>query len=76
MTDITITLSPEDIRALKVRTGKRSASAALKAWVANADPTRTAEQLRSALAQSIKEESTGKGRHARSGKEAIRWLEN
>ncbi len=76
MTNITITLSPDDIRALKVRTGKRSASAALKAWVANADPTHSLEQLRVALADSIKEETAGKGRRAKSGREAIRWLES
>ena len=69
MTNITIQLSPEDIRALKVRTGKRSASAALKAWIANADATRTTEQLRAALAQSGKEETAGKGRRFKSGRE-------
>lgn len=76
MTNITITLSPEDVRALKVRTGKRSTSAALKAWIANADPTHTVEQLRAALAQSGKEETAGKGRRFKSGREAIRWLES
>ncbi len=76
MTDITITLSAEDIRALKTRTGKRSAGAALKAWIVSADPTCTAEQLRAALLQSTKEESAGKGRRVKSGREAIRWLES
>lgn len=76
MTNITITLSPEDVRALKVRTGKRSASAALKAWIASADPTHTVEQLRSALTQSGKEEVAGKGRRFKSGREAVRWLES
>lgn len=75
-TNITIQLTPKDIRVLKARTGKRSAGAALKAWVANADPTHTAEELRAALAQSLKEESTGKGRRFTSGREAIRWLES
>lgn len=74
MTNITIELSPEDIRALKARTGKRSASAALKAWVANADSARTVKQLRTALADSIAEEVAGKGRRFRSGREAVRWL--
>jgi len=48
----------------------------LKAWIANADPTHTLVQLRAALAQSGKEETAGKGRRFKSGREAIRWLEN
>lgn len=76
MTSITVQLSPKDVRALKVRTGKRSASAALKAWIAAADPARTPEQLRAALSASTKEESKGKGRRFTSGREAIRWIES
>ena len=76
MTNITIELSPEDIRALKARTGKRSASAALKAWVANADTVRTVKQLRAALAPSIAEETAARGRRFKSGREAVRWLGN
>ncbi|MGE0115931.1 MAG: hypothetical protein AB7T07_13740 [Steroidobacteraceae bacterium] len=76
MTHITIQLSPKEVKALKLRTGKRSADAALKAWIASADPAHTIEQLRAALAQSIKEETAGKGRRFKSGREAIRWLES
>lgn len=74
MTSITIQLSPEEIRALKERTGKRTAGAALKAWVANADAQYTVLQLRSALAESAKEEAAGKGRRFKTGREAMRWL--
>lgn len=75
-TNVTIQLTPKDIRVLKARTGKRSAGAALKAWIANADPEHTTQELRAALTQSIKEESTGKGRRFTSGREAVRWLES
>jgi len=76
MTQLTVQLSSQEIRALKARTGKRTLGAALTAWIANADATHTTAQLRSALALSRKEESNGKGRRFKSGPEAIRWLEN
>ena len=76
MTDVTIQLSDGEIEALKARTGKRSATAALKAWAARANARRSAAQLRGALKDSLKEETTGKGRRFDSGREAIRWLEN
>ena len=76
MTSVTIELSPEEIRRLKSRTGKRTANAALKAWIAGADARRTVEQLRMALAQSRREEAEGNGRRFRSGRDALRWLES
>jgi hypothetical protein len=76
MTHITVQLSSQEVRALKNRTGKRTAGAALKAWIANADTAHTTAQLRSALTQSMKEESEGKGRRFKSGREAVRWLES
>ena len=76
LTHVTLELTPTEVRALKRRTGKRTANAALKAWIANADAPRTAAQLRHALTQSSKEESTGKGRRFKSGREAARWLES
>lgn len=76
MTSVTVQLSPKEIRRLKSRTGKRTANAALKAWIATADTLRTVEQLRMALAQSRKEEAEGKGRRFRSGRDALRWLES
>jgi hypothetical protein len=75
-THITVELSRDDVRALKRRTGKKTANAALKAWVANADTRYTHTQLKSALAKSLAEESKGKGRRFKSGREAIRWLES
>jgi hypothetical protein len=38
MTNATVQLSDQEIAALKARTGKRSAAAALKAWAARAIP--------------------------------------
>jgi hypothetical protein len=76
MTSVTIQSSPEEIRRLKLRTGKRTADAALKAWIASAGSHRTVEHLRMALAQSRKEEAEGKGRRFRSGRDALRWLES
>jgi len=75
-TNLTVELSPGEIRALKQRTGKRTASAALKAWISRANPTQTVAALKSALRQSMKEEALGKGRRFKSGRDAVRWLEN
>ncbi len=72
MTNVTVQLSDREIEALKARTGKRSAAAALKAWAARANAKRSAAELRAALRDS----SAGKGRHFASGREAIRWLES
>jgi hypothetical protein len=76
MTNVTVQLSDREIRALKERTGKRSTAAALKEWVARANPRRSAVELRIALRDSLKEEAAGKGRRFASGREAIRWLES
>jgi len=58
------------------RTGKKSPAAALKDCAGRANPTRARSELRAALKQSLKEESAGKGRRFRSGREAIQWLES
>jgi hypothetical protein len=76
MTNVTVQLSDREIEALKARTGKRNAAAALKAWAARANAKRSAAELRTALKDSLKEEATGKGRGFGSGREAIRWLES
>ncbi|HET9391750.1 MAG TPA: hypothetical protein VFO44_19040 [Steroidobacteraceae bacterium] len=76
MTNVTVQLSDREIKALKARTGKRSAAAALKAWAARANPRRSAAELRAALKESLEEEATSKGRGFTSGREAIRWLES
>jgi hypothetical protein len=76
MTNVTVELSEREIEALKARTGKRSAAAALKAWAARANAKRSAAELRAALKDSLKEEAAGKGRRFDSGREAIRWLES
>ena len=76
MTNVTVQLSDREIEALKARTGKRSAAAALKAWAARANAKRSAAELRAALKESLKEEAAGKGRRFDSGREAIRWLES
>jgi len=76
MTSVTVQRSKREIAALKARTGKRNAEAVLKAWAAHANPQHTAAELRAALRQSLKEEVVGKGTHFRTGREAIRWLEN
>jgi hypothetical protein len=65
-----------EIKALKGRTGKRNAEAALKAWAARASAERTSADLRAALKESLQEEAAGKGKRFRSGREAIRWLES
>jgi len=72
MATVVVELSPQDEKALKARTGERSAGAALKAWITRANPERTTAQLRA----SRKEEAKGKGRRFTSGREAIQWLEN
>ena len=76
MTNVTVQLSDREIQARKERTGKRSATAALKEWVARANAKRSAVELRTALKDSLKEEAAGKGRRFTSGREAIRWLES
>jgi hypothetical protein len=75
-THITVELSRDEVRALKKRTGKKTANAALKAWVANADAKYTSAQLKAALEKTLDEESKGKGRRFKSGREAVRWLES
>ena len=76
MTNVTVQLSDREIEALKSRTGKRSAAAALKAWAARANAKRSIADLRAALKDSLKEETAGKGRRFSTGREAIRWLES
>jgi hypothetical protein len=76
MTSVTVRLTDREIKMLKARTGERDASAALKAWVTRANPKRSTAELRAALRESLKEEAAGKGRTFRSGREALRWLEN
>jgi hypothetical protein len=76
MTNVTVQLSDREIEALKARTGKRSAEAALKAWAARANARHSAAELRAALKESLEEEAAGKGRSFASGREAIRWLES
>jgi hypothetical protein len=76
MTSVTVQLSEREIEALKARTGKRNAEAALKAWAARANAERTVAKLRAALKESLQEDAAGKGKSFRSGREAIRWLES
>jgi hypothetical protein len=76
MTSVTIQLNEQEIKALKDRTGKRNAEAALKAWAGRANAERTSASLRAALKESLQEETAGKGARFRSGREAIRWLES
>ena len=76
MTNVTVQLSDREIEALKTRTGKRSAAAALKAWAARANAKRSAAELRAALKESLNEEAAGKGGRFVSGREAIRWLKS
>jgi hypothetical protein len=76
MTNVTVRLSDREIEALKSRTGKRSAAAALKAWAARANAKRSIAEVRAALRDSLKEEAAGKGRRFSTGREAIRWLES
>lgn len=76
MASVTIQLTEQEIRALQARTGETTPEAALKAWAAYADPQYTTTQLRSALKESLKEETSGKGKHFDSGREAMGWLES
>jgi hypothetical protein len=76
MTIVTVQLSRREIEALKARTGKRSAAAALKAWAACANAKRSVAELRAALKDSLKEEADHNGRHFTSGRDAARWLES
>ena len=76
MTIVTVHLSDQQIKALKARTGERNAEAALKAWVVRANPKHSSAALKAALRESLKEETASKGHRFRSGREAIRWLEN
>jgi hypothetical protein len=76
MTNVTVQLSKPEIHALKARTGKRNAAAALKAWAARASAKRSAAELRAALKDSLKEEAAGKGRRFDGGRDAIQWLES
>jgi hypothetical protein len=76
MTSVTVRLTDREIRMLKARTGERDAAAAVKAWITHANPRRSTAQLRAALRESLKEETAGKGRRFRSGREAMRWLES
>ena len=70
----TVQLSDREIKALKVRTGKRSAAAALKAWASRANAKRSAAELRATLKDSLEEEAAGKGRRFDSAREAVRWV--
>lgn len=74
MTTITIELTAQEVSALKARTGKRTPTAALRAWVGKADESRSAAEIRAALQNSSKEESQGKGRRFKAGRDAIKWL--
>jgi hypothetical protein len=76
MTNVTVQLSKREIEALKSRTGKRTAAAALKAWAACANARRATAELRAALKDSRKEEGDQKGQRFRSGRDATRWLES
>jgi hypothetical protein len=76
MTSVTVRFTDREIKMLKARTGESDASAALKAWVMRANPKRTIAELRTALKESLKEETAGKGRRFQSGREAMRWLES
>jgi hypothetical protein len=69
MTNVTVQLSDREIEALKARTGKRNAAAALKAWAACARAERSAAQLRAALRDSSREEAAGTGRRVERGRE-------
>ena len=74
MTSVTVRLTDREIKMLKARTGERDAPSALKAWVSRANPKRSTAELRSALRESLKEETAGKGKAFRSSREAMRWL--
>ncbi|MDO9451266.1 MAG: hypothetical protein Q7J29_00230 [Stagnimonas sp.] len=74
MTTITIELTPSQERALKSRTGKRTAAAAAKAWIETG--AITAEQIRHALKGSIAEEKAGKMKSFDTAAAAMKWLES
>lgn len=74
MAHVTVQLSDREIEALKARTGKRSAAAALKAWAGRANAKRSAAELRTALKDSLEEEAAGKGGRFASARGAIRWV--
>lgn len=76
MNNVSIQLSDREIEALKARTGKRSAAAALKAWAARANAKRSIAELRAALKDSLMQEAAKKGRRLGGAREAIRWLES
>jgi hypothetical protein len=76
MTKVTVQPSRREIEELKARTGKRNATAALKAWAARANAKHSAADLRDALKDSLKEEAAHKGRRFKSGGDATRWLES
>ena len=57
MTSVTVRLTDREIKMLKARTGERDAPSALKAWVSRANPKRSTAELRSALRESLKEET-------------------
>ena len=76
MTSVTVQLTEREIELLKARTGERDASSALKAWVSLANARRSVAEVRAALKDSLKEEAAGKGKSFRTGREAMRWLEN
>lgn len=75
MTTVTVRLTDREIKMLKARTGEGDAAAALKAWVAFANPKHSIAELRAAMKESMNEETEGRGRSFRSGREAMRWLE-
>ena len=76
MTSVTVQLTQREIDVLKARTGKKNATAALKAWVTRANPKRSTADLRAAVKVSAKEARAGKGRRFASGREAMLWLES
>jgi hypothetical protein len=75
MTSVTVQLSKRQIDALKARTGKRNAQAALKAWAERADLKRSAAKLRASLRESIRDASA-EGRRFKSAREAMHWLDS
>jgi hypothetical protein len=76
MPRVTIQLTRQEIEALKARTGKTSAGAALKEWAELANPRRAVAKLRVALKAGRHGQAAAKERRFRSGREAIRWLEH
>ena len=76
MNNVTVQLSDREIEALKARTGKRSAAAALKAWATRANAKRSIAELRAALKDSLEGEAADKGRRFGCGRDSVRWLES